>query len=93
MTVGLYLAPNPLVIATDVDQALLDTLQMWMPTYLRLVAGDRQLGYELPAPNTYANTLETDEWMDHQLPAVVVTTAKAEAAGRGSLSGGVARGW
>lgn len=66
---------GPLVIATDVDEAVLAALQKWLPTYLIELGTERALGYILPKPNSYANTLDLDELMDHQLPAVVVTTA------------------
>lgn len=66
---------GPLVIATDVDEAILAVFQEWMPTYLKQVASERALGYELATVNTYANTLDSDEFMDHQLPAIIVTTA------------------
>lgn len=68
--------PGPLVISTDVDAAVLSVMQQWMPTYLKLLGTERSLGYALPNPNTYANSINLDEIMDHQLPAIIVTTAK-----------------
>ncbi len=68
--------PGPLVIATDVDAALLGVLKQWMPTYLELLSAERSLGYVLPSPKSYSNYINVDELMDQQLPAIVVTTAK-----------------
>ena len=69
-------APTPLVIATDVDDQLLATLKTWSPTYLRLFYQDRQLAFKPAKPRTYANTFEGFEFLDHQLPAIVATTAQ-----------------
>lgn len=66
---------GPLVIATDIDMALLTKLEDWLDTYLVQGAKERSLGYELAKPNSFSNVLETDEFLDHQLPAILVTTA------------------
>lgn len=67
---------GPLVITDDVDQAVIQTMQTWLPTYLKQLGTERNLGYALPAPNSYANSIDLDELMDHQLPAIIVTTAQ-----------------
>jgi hypothetical protein len=63
-----------LVINTDVDEALLEALREWLPTYLPRIAVERERP-PLELPNSYANVLEQDEFMDNQLPAILVTTA------------------
>jgi hypothetical protein len=68
--------PGPLVISTDVDDQLLATLKEWSPTYLRLYHDDRGLSFNPARPRTYANTFEGFEFLDHQLPAIVATTAQ-----------------
>lgn len=74
---------GPLVIATDVDEAVIGVLKTWMPTYLRLLSTERNLtdpatskNYVLPAPVSYSNYINPDEIMDHPTPGIVVTTAK-----------------
>lgn len=66
---------GPLVIATDVDDAILAVLRQWLPTYLVQGAKERDLDYKLAEPRTYSNVLESDEFLDHQIPAILVTTA------------------
>lgn len=67
-----------LITPEDVDQAVIATLKLWLPTYLGQIELERGLeqGF-LPRPvaASYANTLETDEFGDHMLPAVIVTTS------------------
>jgi hypothetical protein len=72
---------GPLLIATDIDDAAIATLQAWMATYLGQVEIERGLAPgSLPRPvdSSYANTLSDDEFPDHMLPAVLVTTAHTE---------------
>lgn len=70
---------GPLVIATDVDDAVIEALKQWVPTYLLQTARERNLpaeaGRQMAAPRTYTNVLEEDEFLDHQIPMVLVTTA------------------
>lgn len=70
-----------LVTTVDVDDAVVATLKEWLDTYLGRVEQERNLdpGF-LSRPNgsAYANTLESDEFLDHTLPAVIVTTAATE---------------
>lgn len=70
---------GPLVIGTDVDDQLLDTLKTWMPTYLRRFHDERDLAFNPAKPRTYANTFEEHEFLDHQLPAIVSMTAALRA--------------
>lgn len=70
---------GPLVIGTDVDDQLLATLKEWMPTYLRQYHDERALAFNPARPRTYANTFEGAEFLDHQLPAIVCTTANLQA--------------
>jgi len=61
----------------DIDDAAITTLQTWLPTYLSHFEVERQLaqGY-LPRPKkqSFSTTIDNDEWLDHVLPAVIVTT-------------------
>ena len=66
---------GPLVIGTDIDDAVLATLRTWMPTYLRQDRLERDLSFNPALPRTYANTFEGHEFLDRQLPAIVCTTA------------------
>jgi hypothetical protein len=67
-----------LVTTVDVDDAVVATLKMWLPTYLTQFEQERDLApgfLSRPNDSAYANTLESDEFLDHTLPAVIVTTA------------------
>lgn len=66
---------GPLVVSTDVDEAILATFREWLPTYLKYLSTERNLGYQLAQPKAYTNYIDLDELMDNQLPAIVVTTA------------------
>jgi len=71
---------GPLVVATDVDAAVIATLQEWLPAYLGQVEVERGKtpGFlPRPALGSYANTLTSGEFLDHDLPALLVTTASA----------------
>jgi hypothetical protein len=68
---------GPVVLADDVDMAVLGALRMWMPTYLNPMAQKVPTTKQLPRPRTYTNTVENIEWLDHQLPAIVVETSQA----------------
>jgi hypothetical protein len=70
---------GPLTIGTDVDDQMLGTLKTWMPTYLRRYHDERALAFNPAKPRTYANTFEGAEFLDHQLPAIVCTTAGLQA--------------
>lgn len=74
---------GPLVVGTDVDDALLDTLKTWLPTYLTQYKKERSLAFVPARPRTYANTFEGQEFLDHQLPAIVCTTASLQATAGG----------
>ena len=50
-----------------------------MPTYLRQYHDERALAFNPARPRTYANTFEGAEFLDHQLPAIVCTTANLQA--------------
>lgn len=75
-----------LIVPTDVDRAFIDSLRLWLPTYLTWVERARELTPHLlarPTEDAYQNALEDDEFPDSRLPAIVVTTAQAEDADYG----------
>lgn len=71
---------GPIVINTDVDQAVIGMLSLWLPTYLRQMQRERSgiAPFDLPTDESYANTLDDDEFPDHIMPAVIVTSANTE---------------
>jgi hypothetical protein len=71
---------GPLVLSTDVDIELIAKLKLWLPTYLRWLSPRVLSGKPLPTPRSYTNTIETAEFIDNQLPAMIVTTTSASAA-------------
>jgi len=76
---------GPLVISTDIDDATVELLRTWMPTYLRQFGQERALTFNLALPRFYGNTFVGQEFLDRQLPAVVVVAARG-AAMRGGQS-------
>lgn len=64
------------VASVDVDQWVLATLELWLPTYLTHVASERNLPYAIAEPVNYANVVDDDEWPDYSLPAILVATAR-----------------
>jgi hypothetical protein len=75
---------GPLVISTDVDDAVLNALRQWMPTYLAQIRKERNLTFTPALPRTYSNTFAEQEFLDHQLPAMIAVTAQATATVGGS---------
>lgn len=67
---------GPLVIATDLDDRALDLCRTWMPTYLRHFHDERSLSFNLALPRSYGDTFAGQEFLDHQLPAVVAVAAR-----------------
>lgn len=67
---------GPLVHSGKVEQAVKDTLETWMPTYLREVERqhDREL-CSLPSPRSYRLVSESTDpvrWPEDQLPSLVI---------------------
>lgn len=74
--IGVY---RGLVLASDVDDAIVSTLQTWMPQYIAMVS--RKIGQAwnwLPPPKSYVVTNDPNHWPEEQLPAVVVANAKTD---------------
>jgi len=72
---------GPLITAVDVDAKVIDLLQTWLPTYLRQLERERPTViteglFDLPKDDNYANVLDDDEFPDHRLPAILVTSAE-----------------
>ncbi|CAB4197380.1 hypothetical protein UFOVP1313_9 [uncultured Caudovirales phage] len=74
---------GPLVTEVDVDLAVVTTLRLWLPMYLAQAERERDLAagtLARPKAGAYTNTIEDDEFHDHPLPAIIVTTANTTAA-------------
>jgi hypothetical protein len=70
---------GPLVLLTDIDEAILGTLATWLPTYL--ARHEQEQGWDLRTihrPTTMWNALEDDEFPDAVLPCVMATTARPQ---------------
>lgn len=68
---------GPLVVATDVDDAVIDVIRKWINTYLSQAELERSLGdhaLKRPRPANIINALTVAEFMDNALPAIVVNT-------------------
>lgn len=70
---------GPMVASSDVDDQILLAMKQWMPTYLKQLAAARNLSFKLALPRTYSATFMGQEFLDHQLPAVISITAQATA--------------
>lgn len=70
---------GPMVASTDVDDAVLATLETWVPSYMAHFEDARGLerGF-LARPKTYASVVESTEFLDATLPAVFIMTARTE---------------
>ena len=75
---------GPLVISSDIDDHVLAAVKTWMPTYLKQIYKERNLTVKPALPRTYAATFMGQEFLDHQLPAIIATTAQSTAMVGGS---------
>jgi hypothetical protein len=66
---------GPLVCGYDIDDVLLDAMRQWAPTYLKQINTERSLAFQMAVPRTYGSTFAGQEFLDHQLPAVIVMTS------------------
>lgn len=72
---------GPLLTSIDVDEAVLDTLRTWLPTYMTKIEEERSLEHgtlQRPKAGSYDNVIDDDQFPDYNLPAIVVTTAQTE---------------
>ena len=68
-----------LVLGSDIDDAIIDTCKTWSNTYFDQMRIERNLSFSPAPPRTYANTFMGQEFFDHQLPAIIITTAQLNA--------------
>ena len=69
---------GPLVVATDIDDAVMGLVRKWINTYLSEFELERDLGdqsLKRPRPANIINALTVPEFKDNALPAIVVNTA------------------
>lgn len=74
---------GPMLVETDIDDAAIVVLKRWMPQYLTQVESERDLPIRTlarPVAQSFANTIDEDEFLDHQLPAIIVTTGRTDGA-------------
>ncbi len=72
---------GPIITEVDVDEAILGMLKLWLPTHLAVIERerDKDVGFlARPRVADYANVLDDDEFPDHKMPAILVTTAQTE---------------
>lgn len=70
---------GPMIVETDVDAAVIKQMSTWFPTYLAQAERERGLNNRAlvrPRAESFANTLDEDEFLDRMLPAIIVTTAQ-----------------
>ena len=75
---------GPLVCGIDVDQAILQAVYDWAPTYLKHFVSERSLPHGMATPRQYTTTFAGQEFTDHKLPAVIAITAQCTATRGGS---------
>lgn len=67
-----------MLLETDVDALVIQQLRAWLPNYLRQAEVERHLARHLlarPTDASFQNVLESADFPEAQLPAIVVTTA------------------
>lgn len=72
---------GPLIVETDIDRAVIAQLRLWLPDYLSAVEDERGLSAETlarPRAESFESTLLDEEFADHALPAILVTTATTD---------------
>lgn len=72
---------GPIVTSIDVDEAVLTTLRLWLPTYLTKIEEERSLTpgtLQRPKTGSYDNVIDDEQFPDYDLPAIIVTTAQTE---------------
>lgn len=75
---------GPLVMGTDVEDAIKATLETWFETYLAFVEreivrrGHKVPGGKLPLPRSYTVSSDWDHFPEEQVPAVMVMAPKME---------------
>jgi hypothetical protein len=62
----------------QIDAALIDVLDTWMPTYLKEVARQRSIPQTLDAPRSIVAVAEFDRWPEEQLPSIVIVNPGTE---------------
>jgi hypothetical protein len=66
---------GPMIVETDVDDAVINTLRYWFPSYLKQTIRERNLPLAPPSDESYATVLDDDEFPEQRMPAVLVTTS------------------
>jgi hypothetical protein len=56
----------------QIDAALIDVLETWMPTYLKEIARQRKLKVQFDRPRSIVAVAEFDRWPEEQLPSIVI---------------------
>jgi len=61
------------VVASDIEEAVVTTLKKWYPTYLAMMARKMQIDWDLlPAPRNYTNRNNFEGESGEEIPKVVV---------------------
>lgn len=64
---------GPLVLGTEPEEALQDTLEQWMETYLAFVVRKiNRPDFTLPLPRSYAVSSDFDHFPEEALPAILI---------------------
>lgn len=86
--------PTP-VLETDVDLAVIETLQLWLPTYLRqfeierdIDSSDERQRIVRPQNANYDIALEDEGFPSARLPGIIVTTASPQSIERSHAQDG-----
>jgi hypothetical protein len=66
---------GPIFVAAFLEQAVIDTLKIWLPLYIKEI--ELQLGRtpgELPPPKSYTTRRRFDKFPEDQLPTIIVVS-------------------
>jgi len=66
---------GPIVTGADVRDAAMDTLKLWMPSYLGEVSVNASKGRcDLPKYRSWRSSVEVEHWPEDQLPGCIVVS-------------------
>jgi hypothetical protein len=66
---------QPIFVGAVLEQAVIDTIKMWIPTYLREVERltGRQMG-DIPVPRSYTTRKIFEKFVEDQTPTIIVVS-------------------
>lgn len=73
------------ITADEIEDATIETLQLWLPTYI--AAMEERKDAQIPRPKQWQVVVDADRWAGEQLPSISVVSAGTSDAPRKSSGG------